>query len=171
MLARPSRFHERVGNAVTFKTCYCTPSDSNPLGNGEGVLLGRTYVLVGGTHPSNRWVLRSIAISSPKPPSESCMAPAPAVAADGQDQALAAAGELVVSVAAEELKARAALMFKLDAKEPASSGRPAITPRVTKELVQFAWWAINALCDEHGPALSLAFGNFDRVVALGWLLG
>ena len=54
LLARPSRFHERVGNAVTFKTCYCTPSDSNPLGNGEGVLLGRTYVLVGGTHPSNR---------------------------------------------------------------------------------------------------------------------
>ena len=54
LLARPSRFHERVGNAVTFKMCYCTPSDSNPLGNGEGVLLGRTYVLVGGTHPSNR---------------------------------------------------------------------------------------------------------------------
>ena len=54
LLARPSRFHERVGNGDTFKTCYCTPSDSNPLGNGEGVLLGRTYVLVGGTHPSNR---------------------------------------------------------------------------------------------------------------------
>ena len=54
LLARPSRFHERLGNAVTFKTCYCTPSDSNPLGNGEGVPVFRTYVLGIGTHPLNR---------------------------------------------------------------------------------------------------------------------
>ena len=54
LLARPSRFHERVGNAVTFKTCYCTPSDSNPLGNGGGVPVSGTYVLEFGTDPSNR---------------------------------------------------------------------------------------------------------------------
>ena len=35
LLARPSRFHERVGNGDTFKTCYCTPSDSKPLENGD----------------------------------------------------------------------------------------------------------------------------------------
>ena len=54
LLARPSRFHERVANAVTFKTCYCTPSDSKPFGNGEGVPVSGTYVLECGTDPSNR---------------------------------------------------------------------------------------------------------------------
>ena len=54
LLARPSRFHERVGNAVTFKMCYCTPSDSNPLGNGEGVPVFGTYAPAPGTRPSSR---------------------------------------------------------------------------------------------------------------------
>ena len=62
---------------------------------------------------------------------------------------------------------RSKLMFKLDASGPMASGRKALTPIVTKELVQLAWWAVNELCDEHGPALSQAYGNFDRVVALG----
>ena len=42
---------------------------------------------------------------------------------------------------------------------------------MTKENVQSAWWVANAYCDDHGTALSEAYGNFDRVVALGWLLG
>ena len=54
LLARPSRFHERVGNGDTFKTCYCTPSDSNPLGNGGGVPVSGTYAPAPGTHPSSR---------------------------------------------------------------------------------------------------------------------
>ena len=54
LLARPSRFHERLGNAVTFKTCYCTPSDSNPLGNGGGVPVSGTYVPESRTVPPNR---------------------------------------------------------------------------------------------------------------------
>ena len=54
LLARPSRFHERVANAVIFKTCYCTPSDSNPLGNGGGVPVSGTYAPAPGTHRSNR---------------------------------------------------------------------------------------------------------------------
>ena len=43
LLARPSRFHECVGNGDTFKTCYCTPSDSKPFPNGEGVPVSGTY--------------------------------------------------------------------------------------------------------------------------------
>ena len=61
-------------------------------------------------------------------------------------------------------------MFKLDAAGPTASGRPAITRTVTKEDVQSAWWAANNLCDDYGKALSDAYGNFDRIVALGWLL-
>jgi hypothetical protein len=62
-------------------------------------------------------------------------------------------------------------MFKLDAKGPTASGRQSVTRTVTKENVQSAWCAANDLCDNHGAALSDAYGNFDRVVALGWLLG
>ena len=54
LLARPSRFHERVGNGDTYKTCYCTPSDSNPLGNGGGVPVPGTYVQGSRTGAPNR---------------------------------------------------------------------------------------------------------------------
>ena len=62
-------------------------------------------------------------------------------------------------------------MFKHDATGPTASGRLPATHAVTNECVQFAWRAVAELCDEHGPALSQAYGNFDRVVGLGWLLG
>ena len=96
--------------------------------------------------------------------------------AAGSATADAAAGglepaEAAPTMSAAELTERSKLMFKLDASGPMASGRKALTPIVTKELVQLAWWAVNELCDEHGPALSQAYGNFDRVVALGWLLG
>ena len=39
------------------------------------------------------------------------------------------------------------------------------------ELVVLAYNAVTELCDAQGEALSKSFGNFDRVVALGWLLG
>ena len=54
LLLRPPRFHRRVANDVTFPTRYREPHSSNPLGNGGGVLLGRTYVLLGRTRGSNR---------------------------------------------------------------------------------------------------------------------
>ena len=76
-----------------------------------------------------------------------------------------------VCVPACEFKERALLMFKVDAEAPIASGRPAVTPIVTKQSLQHAWWVANELYDDIGPQLSQAYGNFDRVVALGWLLG
>ena len=43
-----------VGNAVTFKSRYCTSCESKPLGNGDAVLLSRTPVRRARTHVSNR---------------------------------------------------------------------------------------------------------------------
>ena len=45
---------QRVGNAVSFKSRYCTSAESKPLGNGGGVPVSGTYVLGIGTHPLNR---------------------------------------------------------------------------------------------------------------------
>ena len=122
------------------------------------------------TRSSRAWQGRARAddtISCSTTPSSAAAGSAAADAAAGGVQAAVAAA----AVLADELTERAALMFKLDATGPAASGLPAAAPTVTKELVHAAWLAANELCDEHGPALSQAYGNFERVVALGWLLG
>ena len=61
-------------------------------------------------------------------------------------------------------------MFSLDATGPAASGMPKVAEKATMELVSLAFGAVGKLCDQHGKALSKAFGNFDRVVGLGWLV-
>ena len=45
---------QRVGNAVSFKSRYCTSAESKPLGNGGGVPVSGTYVLESGTDLLNR---------------------------------------------------------------------------------------------------------------------
>ena len=67
--------------------------------------------------------------------------------------------------------ARASAMFVLGSAEVRASGLPIIGKEPTKELLKIALGATNELCDTHGKALSKSFGNFDRVVALGWLIG
>ena len=62
-------------------------------------------------------------------------------------------------------------MFVFGAAAPQASGMPPAAKRATMELVLLAYNAANELCDTQGEALSKSFGNFDRVVALGWLLG
>lgn len=62
-------------------------------------------------------------------------------------------------------------MFVIGAAAPQASGMPPAAKRATMELVLLAYNAANELCDTQGEALSTSFGNFDRVVALGWLLG
>ena len=66
---------------------------------------------------------------------------------------------------------RAATMFVVGAAAPQASGMPSAAKRATMELVMLAYNAVNELCDAKGEALSKSFANFDRVVALGWLLG
>ena len=66
---------------------------------------------------------------------------------------------------------RASKMFVVSAAGPQRSGLPPAARKVNKELCLLAFNAANDLCNEHGKALSAAFGNFDRVVALGWLIG
>ena len=71
----------------------------------------------------------------------------------------------------QELGERAASMFIVGADDPASSGMPPAVQVVTKELVLRAWEVMTTLCKKAGKELSQSFGNFDKVMGLGWLLG
>jgi hypothetical protein len=82
------------------------------------------------------------------------------------EEADAPPATLTASMMAE----RASAMFSLDATGPAASGMPKVAEKATMELVSLAFGAVGKLCDQHGKALSKAFGNFDRVVGLGWLV-
>ena len=74
-------------------------------------------------------------------------------------------------MAPAEVAARASRMFVVGANAPMASDMPPAACTATKGLVKLAFDAANDLCKAHGTALSEYFGNFDRVVALGWLLG
>ena len=100
--------------------------------------------------------------------SESDDATAPGLQVPGQEDVHAGAESLL---AADSMASRASKMFGAGASEPRGSGLPPACGKPSKLLVQIAWKAAKDLCDTHGKALSKAFGNFDRVVALGWLLG
>ena len=71
----------------------------------------------------------------------------------------------------QQLAERAAMMFVVGARAPVASGMPAAAQEATKELVLRAWSVISALCKANGKELSSSFGNFDKLVGLGWLLG
>ena len=101
-------------------------------------------------------------------PSDAPSPTAPARERAGQEQVSAGPEHLLT---ADALAERAAAMFRADSSAPQASGLPPSGDQATKELVQLAFTAANDLCDKRGKALSQAFGNFDRVVALGWLLG
>lgn len=88
--------------------------------------------------------------------------------APGQPEAPAGPVEPLTSAG---VATRASTMFVVGSAEPRASGLAMIGKVPTKELVQLAFVAANELCDTHGKALSKSFGNFDRVVALGWLIG
>ena len=62
-------------------------------------------------------------------------------------------------------------MFVVGSAAPTASGRPPAMEVATNELVVRCWAAAAELCAALGPQLSRFFGNFDKLVAAGWLLG
>lgn len=66
---------------------------------------------------------------------------------------------------------RAAAMFVVGSAAPQASGLSTAAEPATNELVRLAFNAANDRCNADGKALSESFGNFDRLVATGWLLG
>ena len=76
-------------------------------------------------------------------------------------------------ITAETIPPRASKMFAVGASGVAASGLPRLAPEPTKGIVKYA----AAHMEVGGPlkktdvdALSNSFGNFDRVVGLGWLI-
>ena len=65
---------------------------------------------------------------------------------------------------------RAQEMFVIGSSWPTASKVGASATKPTKGLVLFVHKAVTAWDDAHVAALSASFGNFDRVVARGWLL-
>ena len=61
-------------------------------------------------------------------------------------------------------------MFNVGSDWPGEVRKPLLAPRVTNEVVKLAIEVCNDLCNGNGRALLCAFGNFDRCVAIGWLL-
>jgi hypothetical protein len=75
------------------------------------------------------------------------------------------------TVTAESIAERAAKMFVVGAAEVVASGLPRIAPAPTKAIVQLAAAHMDGMKKVDVTALSESFGNFDRTVGLGWLIG
>ena len=67
--------------------------------------------------------------------------------------------------------ARTAAMFVVGTSEPMPSKLSKASTAATNNDVSLASKAVGDWVDAHGPALSRCFGNFDRVVGVGWVLG
>lgn len=65
---------------------------------------------------------------------------------------------------------RDAAMFVVGAKGALASGLPRAASHATNLLVHLVAQHVKAYSKEHVNALSRSFGNFDRVVAQGWLV-
>jgi hypothetical protein len=61
-------------------------------------------------------------------------------------------------------------MFVVGATEPVPSGLPPLASEPTKALVKLAVKHFGDVPKAHIGALSKSFGNFDRVVGIGWVI-
>jgi hypothetical protein len=107
------------------------------------------------------------ALAPPVAP-EAAAAAQPLAVLDATAQAVEAP-EACLTVA--ELKERAVLMFIVGRSWPTASGRPPAMAAATKKLVVRCWAVVEEMCRARGKELSASFGNFDKLVAAGWLLG
>ena len=94
-----------------------------------------------------------------------------AVLADKSSEHGEPPGEPETTVTAESITERAAKMFVVGASGVVASGLPPLAPEPTKVIVQFAAKHMKDLKKADVDALSESFGNFDRTVGLGWLIG
>ena len=86
-------------------------------------------------------------------------------------EAVAAAPSPAAELTAPAMDERAAKVFPLDATEPKASTMGAVAyGQPSNQHVLLVSAAAGRRCDAHGTALSHAYGNFDRVVAAGWLI-
>ena len=80
-------------------------------------------------------------------------------------------GQQEVVLTQHELAARAAAMFATDTSWPVASRMTPVASKVTKSLVCRAHSITASWSREYVDERSRAYGNFDRAVALGWLIG
>lgn len=75
-----------------------------------------------------------------------------------------------VTVTSKAIAERASIMYVAGAVEPVASGLLPLASGTTKALVKLGAEWKEGLKDDYVKALSQSFGNWDRVVGLGWLL-
>ena len=74
------------------------------------------------------------------------------------------------AVTPEAVAGRDAAMFVVGAAEPVPSGMPPLASEPNKALVKVAVAHFAGVPKAHIGALSKSFGNFDRVVGIGWVI-
>ena len=74
-------------------------------------------------------------------------------------------------VTADVINARDDRMFVVGAAEPTPSGLGALATSASNEMISLVWKHAQKISKARMAALSRSFGNFDMVVAAGWLLG
>jgi hypothetical protein len=82
--------------------------------------------------------------------------------------------ESVQRLPTSEFEQRADIMFVVGARAAAASGREKLLPggqKFTNQEVLRAWKVVEDVCKERRVELSRSFGNFDKYVGTGWLLG
>lgn len=76
-----------------------------------------------------------------------------------------------IAITAGTMSDRYDLMFTTAAAEPRASGLESCVPNADKKLVSLVSAHVEGIKKADIDALSQAYGNFDRVVAKGWLFG
>jgi len=103
----------------------------------------------------------------------SCSSDAPpaAVLDDPAPEHDGAPDEPVSIISPDAMAVRASKMFVVGSAGHVASGHPPLASEATKGIVELAAAHMDDLKKAHVAALSASFGNFDRTVGLGWLIG